>query len=126
MDGQGPEKSSKLRFETCQGLRAFLSDVPSVALDDREKVIAVHILTHEAMHMAGERNEAVAECKAIQRNVAMATHLGANAESAEALALMYAQRIYPLVSAAYRSEECRQGGQLDENLPGSPWNLQAR
>ena len=57
-------------------LRAWLgSTKASPSLD---QVVAVHVLTHETMHMVGITDEAHAECAAMQRDAEMAVALGAS------------------------------------------------
>jgi hypothetical protein len=63
-----------------------------------DPVVAVHVLTYEAMHLSGRLNEAAAE-----------------------LAGAYWRNVYPLMPDAYRSTDCRPGGTLDERLPDAPW-----
>lgn len=120
----GPEKRSKLRHESCDGLVEFLKN-PSALPGPRRRarVIAVHVVSHEARHMLGEMNEAKADCQALQRNAQVAQALGAPVATARELALAYWQEVYPAMPAPYNSPECRPGGALDENLPTSPWNL---
>jgi hypothetical protein len=121
--GDGPEQKAMLRDNTCGGLVAFLARPEDLRELRREKVIAVHVLSHEARHMLGEMSEAQAECQALQRNAALARRLGASEEAARELALAYWQEIYPQVGGGYTSPDCRRGGALDENLATSPWNL---
>ena len=61
----GPEPKTLIKREACADLRSYRGnrDHPS-----RDEVIAVHVLTHEAMHMKGLTNEQEAECAAIQRD----------------------------------------------------------
>jgi hypothetical protein len=75
-------------------------------------VVAVHVLTHEAMHLSGRLDEAVAECAAVQRDAQTVRLLGARPTDTAALAAMYWENIYPLMPDRYRSGECR---------PGGPW-----
>jgi hypothetical protein len=71
-----------------------------------EQVVAVHVLTHESMHMAGVTNEAEAECLAVQHNAEMAERLGASPIAARELALSYWRNVYPRMPDEYRSSEC--------------------
>jgi hypothetical protein len=121
----GPEKRSKLRHETCDGLVAFLGELHlrGDARARQTKVIGVHVVSHEARHMAGEMSETRAECQALQRNAALALALGASEAVARELALAYWTDYFPRMGPGYRSPDCRQGGALDEDLPTSPWNL---
>ncbi len=114
-----PERHTVIKWEPCRELARWLrSDRKSPS---RDQVIAVHVLTHEAMHMAGATDEAITECRAMQRDTAMAHRLGADPKSARALAVRYWQQVYPSMPEAYRSPDCRPGGKLDEHLPTPPW-----
>jgi len=117
-DGQ-PEPLATLTVDACSDLSAWIgghrSDAP------QNQVIAVHVLTHEAMHLAGETNEARTECAAVQRDARTATLLGATAEQARAVARRYWRISYPDLPADYRTPECAPGGALDEGLPDAPW-----
>jgi hypothetical protein len=115
-----PERRTLLKRDVCADLRAYVAD-PSGAVPD-EQVIAVHVLTHEAMHMAGERSEALTECRAVQRNARTARLLGASADSAAQLAARYWTSFYPRQSDGYRTRECRPNGPLDEGGTDAPWN----
>lgn len=115
-----PERRAVIRWEQCRDLAAYLGSdrrAPS-----REQVVAVHIVTHEAMHMAGTTNEAETECRAMQRNAATARLLGAPPDGARALAGRYWREVYPHLVERYRSRDCAPGGPLDEGLPDAPWH----
>ncbi len=118
------EKRAKLRYDLCRGLVDFVANPNDLINNRREKIFAVHALTHEARHMMGEHNEAIADCQAVQRNAQTARGLGANEATAGELAVVYYQTIYP--HHPYASADCKQGGPLDENLPSSPWRLRGR
>jgi hypothetical protein len=85
------------------------------------EVQAVHILSHESMHMAGITSESAAECAAVQRDMHLAELLGATPADARGLAVSYWTSQYPHMPADYRSSECRPDGQLDEHLDDAPW-----
>ncbi|HEV8164058.1 MAG TPA: hypothetical protein VGR74_06370, partial [Actinomycetota bacterium] len=87
----------------------------------RAQVIAVHVLTHEAMHLSGRLGEAQAECAAVQRDAETARLLGSALADAARLAAAYRHDLYPLMPAGYRSPDCRPGGPLDEHLADAPW-----
>lgn len=116
-----PAKETWLRRDTCDALADWDPGSPSDS-----GVRAVHILTHEAMHMAGERDEARTECLAIQRNAAMAMVLGATKEQARGLSYRYWSALSSGLPHQYQSQECRPGGGWDENLETSPWTFGAR
>jgi len=115
-----PEHHTLIKWGTCRTLAGWLrSDHSHPTLD---QVIAVHVLTHEAMHMAGSRDEAVTECRAMQRDARTALLLGATAPQAHALAATYWREVYPRMNQDYRTPNCAPGGSLDEHLPDAPWN----
>ncbi|HSR25359.1 MAG TPA: hypothetical protein VLW53_17520 [Candidatus Eisenbacteria bacterium] len=117
-DGR-PERAALLKRAQCGDLAGYLhSDRrhPTAA-----QVLAVHVLSHEAMHMAGSIGEAETECRAVQVDARTARLLGAPPADARALARSYWQTDYPRMPDAYLSEQCRAGGRLDEHLPDAPW-----
>jgi hypothetical protein len=100
-----------LRRTTCNDLFSWLTS--DMVDPTREQIIAVHVVVHEAMHVAGEFSEPTAECWAMQHDAEAAEFLGAGPEDARALAEAYYTQIYPTMSADYRSEGCRPDGDLD-------------
>ena len=76
-------------------------------------VQAVHTLAHEAVHLAGVRNEAEAECYGLQTVDLVAVRLGADLPTARALADYALARLYPSLPPHYRTDACRDGGPLD-------------
>ena len=114
-----PERRTLIKRAQCGHLRDYLGSdrqTPS-----QEQVLAVHVLSHEARHMAGVKVEAEAECGAMQRDAHTARLLGAGAEAARRLAATYWREVYPRISADYRTPDCGPGGRLDERLPDPPW-----
>jgi hypothetical protein len=81
--------------------------------DWASKLVSVHVLTHEAMHLAGVMGEAEADCLAAQLDALVAEALGADRRFGRLLAREYWTYYYPSQSAAYRSRECHDGGALD-------------
>jgi hypothetical protein len=126
-----PGNEAKLSTETCARLRALLNgDIPglnclSTFLGCPEKVeeaaAAVNVLSHEAWHLAGVRDEAVAQCYAVQTNVETAIRLGADREDAEAIAEFALLRIQPALPPEYRSDACHDGSPLDLNPQRPGW-----
>jgi hypothetical protein len=117
-DGR-PEPRTLIKRAQCQQLKSYVKHHADPSWDE---MVAVHVLTHEAMHMRGQRVEAVAECEAVQRDALTATRLGATATEAHALAVRYWQQVYPRMPDDYVTRECTPGGPLDEHLPTSPWS----
>lgn len=114
-----PEHQTLIKHDQCNDLDAYLNSSkqqPSAA-----QILAVHVLTHESMHMSGITSEAIAECDAMQRDTAMAEDLGAGPAAAHALAVSYWRVVYPNMPDNYTSPDCRPGGALDLHLPGAPW-----
>jgi hypothetical protein len=114
-----PEDWTLLKRDACRDLAAYVR--ASGRRPSRVQVIAVHVLTHEAMHLAGHTDESVAECAAVQRDARTARLLGAPAGEALALAVAYWRTVYPRMPDGYRSSGCRPGGAMDERLPDAPW-----
>lgn len=113
-----PGRSTLIKRNQCRDLSAYLRstrEAPSEA-----QIIAVHVLTHEAMHMSGHTNEGETECLAVQRDYEIARLLGATEASARYLTVSYWRAIYPRMSTEYRSEECGPGGALDKRAPEAP------
>jgi hypothetical protein len=114
-----PERKTLIKHEQCNDLNSYLNSNklhPSAA-----QILAVHVLTHESMHMSGTTSEAVAECHAMQHDTAMAEDLGAPAAAAHALAVTYWRTVYPYMPDGYTSADCKPGGALDLHLPDAPW-----
>ena len=99
-----PERKTLIKREQCRDLSAYLrSDKESPST---EQVVAVHTLTHEAIHMSGVTNEAETECIAVQRDEDMARALGASPEAATRLAETYWETQYPHLTTEYRKADC--------------------
>ena len=79
------------------------------------QILAVHVVGHEAMHINDIREEAVAECRAVQLNHLIAEELGATPEEARELQRRYYEEYYPRQRDNYISGGCREGGDLDIN-----------
>ncbi len=116
-----PERATLIKRNQCRDLSAYLRS--SKVSPTNEQVVAVHVLTHEAMHMRGIKNEAETECLALQHDAEMAQLLGASSEAARDLAVAYWQNVYPRMPAGYRSDECGPGKVLDARLSDAPWSV---
>ena len=119
----GPEPHTTIMRGPCGDLRNYYGG--DQARPSAQEIIAVHVLTHESMHMRGQENEAFADCEAMQRDAETAQLLGATPEEGLALARAYWITDYPNMPDGYRSEECKLGGNLDEQLPDPPWTTGA-
>ena len=113
-----PGRRAVLDRDQCARIRGWLGrdGAPTVA-----EATAVHILAHEAMHVAGETAEAVTECRAVQRDAELAGLLGASPDDALALARRYYREVYPRMGDTYRTADCAAGARLDERRPAPPW-----
>lgn len=117
--GGVPEHQTLIKREPCGALAHYMGgDYSDPSADE---VVAVHVLSHEARHMAGTVNEAAADCQAMQRDARTATLLGATPAQALHLARTYWRTVYPRMPDDYRTLECVPGGALDEHLPDPPW-----
>jgi hypothetical protein len=119
-DGR-PEAWTLIKRQQCGDLSDYLrSDKKHPT---RDQIIAVHVLTHETIHVMGVRDEAETECRAMQLDAGMAALLGASPQAAADLSIAYWRQIYPRMPDSYRSEECAAGGALDAGRPDAPWML---
>jgi hypothetical protein len=115
-----PERRTLIKRDQCGDLSDYLKSSKDSPTGDQ--VIAVHILSHETVHMMGEKNEGVTECLAMQRNTEMARALGASLEQARALSTAYWRDVYPSMPDGYRSSECGPDLALDAGLNDPPWS----
>jgi hypothetical protein len=100
-----------LKRKVCHSLWDYAHGGQSRPTDD--EIIAVHVVGHEAMHINGIVEEAVAECTAVQLNYLIAEELGATPQQARGLQRLYFEFFYPNQRSNYVSDECREGGELD-------------
>jgi hypothetical protein len=82
---------------------------------------AVKLLAHESMHVRGVENEATAECYGMQAIPRTASLLGLGGDEGRRLADFYWSGWYPRMDPEYRSEECRDGGELDLRPESGIW-----
>ncbi|MDQ4094858.1 MAG: hypothetical protein M3174_01450 [Actinomycetota bacterium] len=104
----GTEAKALIKRDQCRALSAYLSSDKQNPTHDQ--VVAVHVLTHEAMHMSGITSESEAECRALSNDARMAELLGASEQEALALAATYRREVYPDMPADYRVESCAAAG----------------
>ncbi len=101
----------------CQRFMDYMDD-PRNTTDD--EIFAMHVFTHEVMHIRGEYNEARTDCQAIQRNHTLARAMGVSEYLARRNALHYYNVLYK--SHPYFNKECAPGKKMDEKLPDSIWD----
>lgn len=123
--GHASLRTGKIVFQHpwCDRLSSYLRH-PGRASE--EELTSLGILTHESMHVRGERNEARTECEAVQRNYRTARLLGVPDDIARKNALDYynmykRRREMGILAAGYYSDECAPGKALDEHLEDSTW-----
>lgn len=95
--------------------------VNGVCQDWLVKLISLEVFTHEAMHLFGIRDEALAECYGMQLLPWFVWKLGATTDFAREIGNDYWAMVYPLNSPEYSSADCRDGGPLDLNPGNSAW-----
>lgn len=116
-----PEHRAVLKRGPCRALASYLRS--DHVRPSRDEVVAVHVLSHESRHLAGTRDEASAECEAIQRDAWAARLLGASDDDALALARTYWREIYPRMTEDYVTVDCAPGRRLDEGRVDAPWSV---
>jgi hypothetical protein len=126
-----PTDEAKLSNRTCTNLRALLNGggpgldcLVSGAVCPRAVehiAIAVNVLSHEAWHLAGERNESAAQCYALQTNEDTAIRLGATPAEARAIATFVVRHVQPVLPPEYKTHACRDGGPLDLHPARTGW-----
>jgi hypothetical protein len=107
-----------LKANICELLQQYLA---SPAQADQSMLYSLHVLTHEAMHVANEFNELLADCKEFQRNHKMAEQLGVPL----LIAAINGRDVHRFRSSRhpYYSAECEPGRGMDEGLPDAVWVL---
>ncbi len=128
-----PSDNAELSERTCDRLEGFSSAKTKPALDclvpddrmcDREVVEtagAISTLAHEAYHLAGVRDEAAAECYAIQTVDTVSERLGASISQGRVVAEWAARTSARTHPAEYHSTECRRNGALDLEPRTTAW-----
>jgi hypothetical protein len=87
-------------------------------------VVALAVVAHESYHVLGYANEAQVECYGMQSIWYVANKLGAPIAEAQALASLYATRMYAsrrTQTPTYWSAECRDGGRYDLRPASHAW-----
>lgn len=114
------ETVAHLDRDVCNDLARVPRQASAATVDH---VAALHVLVHEAEHVAGVIPEAEADCYAIQHTPATAVRVGFSEEAGRAYAVRYLQEVYPRMSETYRNTTaCAPGGEWDLQLPGFRWS----
>jgi hypothetical protein len=118
----GPTGPAMISYETCGHLTDYWkADAVGKAVPTFDEIVAVHVLSHESVHMAGEHNEALTDCRAMQLDTQVAEALGATPSSAHTLAAAYYAQVYPQMPSAYTNPGCHAGGPLDTSPGDGVW-----
>ena len=96
-----PADEAFLSRDTCDRVKSWRDDPADASL---EEIVAVHTVVHEAAHLAGERNEALAECIAIAHDAQIMERLGATPEEAGWAVARYVELVYPRLPAPYHGD----------------------
>ena len=111
-----------LQGYVCEDLRDYLWDPDKAnaqAINDTKLVFALHVMTHETMHVDDIYDEIRADCRAFQLNHKMAELLGFETRLAAQSAIVvhrFRSKRHP-----YYSPHCEPGGALDEHIPAAVW-----
>ena len=117
-----PTGPAMVSYGSCGRLTDYWhSSVADKAHPPLDQVVAVHVLTHESMHLAGRLDESDAECAAMQRDAWVAQQLGATAAEGQALAETYWREVYPRMPDMYTDGVCEPGSELDESPSDGRW-----
>lgn len=104
-----------LRPDICRRLVAVAFEGDGRERDDTGR--AVLVLAHEAVHLSGERDEGVTECRALQEGVSLGQRIGLERAASAAMMAELHGRILgerSITRLSYRlPPSCRNGGSLD-------------
>lgn len=108
---QDKPKVAVVNYQQCQQIFSWLeSGKGNPTLD---QVHALHVLTHEAVHVSGQYNEAVTECTAINRDHITVRELGGSEETGHKVASSYYSSIWPDMEKEYKLEGCQISPEFD-------------
>jgi hypothetical protein len=107
----------------CEWLTALVDGKRFESGDDAVQAAqALVALAHEGGHLSSAgTNEALVECRAMQRADEVAARLGIDQDYGQQLSEIYWDKAYPLLDPNYRSPECRDGGTMDLDPDDSAW-----
>lgn len=95
-----PAHDAFLSSGTCARVKSWREHPGAASIDE---IVAVHTVAHEAAHLAGQRDEAQAECTALTHDSEVMQRLGATAVQAQADVVRYLEQVYPRLPDEYRS-----------------------
>ena len=116
-DGDPADKTD-IKRDACNWLKEYEKGDKKVRFNS---AVAVHVLAHEAIHLRGWTDEAVAECYGMQYTAQVARGLGASPSQAQHLAEFYWRVVYPDMPDPYTTPDCVDGGRLDLHKDSDVW-----
>jgi hypothetical protein len=130
-DGK-PADVTELKRDVCKRLARYPAEHGSAMfsctmgatecpLDTLKSLHALQTLAHEAWHLAGQTDEAVTECYALQTTAQVAERLGASAGEANAAARTVFLQLYPDMPSEYQTPHCHNGGEYDLRPDDPVW-----
>ena len=113
----------QLSPDVCRGLTLFAYGPKKVrtAPPSDDAAQAIVVFAHEIGHSIVGADEAATRCWAMQKTDVVARVLEASRRTAAAVGPIVYEKLYPRMPAEYRSEECRDGGALDETPGDGSW-----
>jgi hypothetical protein len=94
-----PAREAFLSSGTCDKVKSWREHPGAASV---EEIVAVHTVVHEAAHLAGQRDEADAECTALAHDREVMQRLGATATQAQSAVVRYLTEVYPRLPDDYR------------------------
>jgi ABC-type nickel/cobalt efflux system permease component RcnA len=98
-DSRETGRTAWLSLDNCSALGTWLRSDKQRA--NHDEIVAIHVLAHEAVHVAGHRGEAETECLAMRLFPVLAHELGAEEAEAARMARYYEQLVWPEQRAEY-------------------------
>jgi hypothetical protein len=111
-----PESSARIMYRTCQSIVPLITNRTAIT-PSLDQIVSLHVVSHEIQHLIGVKDEAIAECNALQNNMEFFKLF--NILEPGIAAKRYYQELYPNMPMRYKSADCRYGGKLDLSLPNS-------
>lgn len=99
-----PQGTALITRQRCNDLRDWIESNKNTPTENQ--IVALHVLTHEAEHLAGIWSEKAAECNAMNKDYKIAMAFGATEEQGRSLAQSYYENIFPRMPSEYRDTGC--------------------
>lgn len=93
-----------VKYQECQTLFNWMQgNKKDFTADD---IRALHVLTHETIHVGGNYDEASTECVAVNNDSKMAQILGASQQIGDGIAKVYFKTMWPYMPDNYKQPGC--------------------